>query len=70
MVPGAIHRSPGICLTTEDNPGKLQIIDRLMKRLCEQSSPQMGSISSNEVSRVAQRVRKGEGRKEGKDEGA
>ena len=25
MIPGAVHRSPGICLTAEENPGKLQL---------------------------------------------
>ena len=40
------HRTPGICLTAEENPGKPQIGDRLMKGLYEQSSPQIGSLSS------------------------
>ena len=31
MIPGAVHRSPGICLTAEENPGKPQLGDRLMK---------------------------------------
>ena len=42
MILGAVHRSPGICLTDEENPRKPQ----LMKGLCVQSSPQMGSLSS------------------------
>ena len=25
MILGAVHRSPGICLTAEENPGKLQL---------------------------------------------
>ena len=29
MIPGAVHRSPGLCLTTEENPGKPQLGDRL-----------------------------------------
>ena len=29
--PGAVHRSPGIYLTAEDNPGKLPTIDHIMK---------------------------------------
>ena len=63
MILGAVHRSPGIFLTAEENPRKPQLGDRLMKGLCEQSSPQMGSLSSsNEVYRIAQHVRKGEGR--------
>ena len=39
MIPGAMHRSPGSCLTAEENPGKLQLGDRLVKGLCDQSSP-------------------------------
>ena len=45
MILWAEHRFPGICLTAEENPRKPQIGDRLMKGLCDQSSPQMGSIS-------------------------
>ena len=30
MILGAVHRSPGICLTAEENPGKPQLGDRLM----------------------------------------
>ena len=52
MILGAVHRSLGIY--------------HLMKGLCNQSSPQMGSLP-NEVGRIAQHIRKGEGRKEGKD---
>jgi hypothetical protein len=39
MIPGAVQRSPGICLTAEENPGKPQLGDRLTKGLCDQSSP-------------------------------
>jgi hypothetical protein len=46
MIRGAEHRSPGICLTPEENPRKPQLGDRLLKGLCDQSSPQMGSLSS------------------------
>ena len=67
MIRGTVHRSPGICLTAEENPGKSQLGDRLMKGLCDQSSSQMGPFPPNEVGRIAQHVRKGEGRKEGKD---
>ena len=45
MILGAVHRSPVICLRAEENPKKLQLGDRLMKGLCDQSSPQMGSLS-------------------------
>ena len=47
MILGAVHRFPGTCLTAEENPRKPQLGDRLMKGLCDQSSPQMGSLSSN-----------------------
>ena len=33
MIPGAVHRSPGICLIAEENPRKPQLGDRLMKGL-------------------------------------
>ena len=46
MILGAVHISPGICLTVEENPRKPKLGDRLMKGLCDQSSPQMGSFSS------------------------
>ena len=46
IVPG-LCRSPGICLTVEENPRKPQLGDCLMKGLCNQSSsPQMRSLSS------------------------
>ena len=45
MILGAVHRS-GIFLTAEENPRNPQLGDRLIKGLCDQSSPQMGSISS------------------------
>ena len=43
MVLGAVHISPGICLTAEENPRKSQLGP--MKGLVDQSSPQMGSHS-------------------------
>ena len=30
MIPGAVHRSPAICLTAKENPGKPQLGDRLI----------------------------------------
>ena len=33
MILGAVHRSPGICLTAEENPRKPQLGDRLVKGL-------------------------------------
>ena len=38
-----------------------------MKGLCDQPLPQMGPFLPNEVGSIAQHVRKGEGRKAGKD---
>ena len=46
MIFGAMYRSAGIYLTAEENPRKPQLGDHLMKRLCDESSPQMGSLSS------------------------
>ena len=46
IIPGAGHRSPGIYLTVEEDPRKPQLEDRLMKGLWDQSSSQMGSLSS------------------------
>ena len=53
MILGAVHRYPDICLTAEENPRKPQLGDRLMKGLCDQSSPQMGPFPPNEVGRIA-----------------
>ena len=55
VIPGAVHRSPGICLTTEENPGKPQLGDRL-RRVFGANGP----LHLNEV------CRKGEGNKERK----
>ena len=46
MILGAVHISPGICLTAKENTGKSQLVDSLMKGLCDQSSLQMGSLTS------------------------
>ena len=67
MISGAVYRSPGICLTAEENPVKPQLGDRLMKRLCDHSSPQMWPFPPNEVCRIAQHVKKGKVRKEGNE---
>ena len=53
MILGAVHRSPDISLTAEENPRKPQLGDRLTKELCDQSSPhgvpflQMRSVGSH-----------------------
>ena len=44
MIPGVVFRSPGIFLTAEESPGKPLPGDRLMKGLCDQSSPEMGFL--------------------------
>ena len=31
MIPGAVHKSPGICLKVKENPENSQLGDRLMK---------------------------------------
>ena len=46
MIPGAVHRSPGLCLTTEENARKPQLGDRLMKGLCDQLLLQMGPLTT------------------------
>jgi hypothetical protein len=44
MILGAVHRSPGICLTAEENTRKPQLADCLMKGLYDQLSPQMETL--------------------------
>ena len=63
MVLEAVYRSPGICLTVEENARKPQLGDHLMKELCDQSLPQIGAFPPNEVGRIEQYVRKEGGRK-------
>ena len=46
MMPRAVHSSPGIYLTAEENLGKPQLGDRL-RMLCDQPSPQMSSVGEN-----------------------
>ena len=58
---GAVHRSPGICLTAEENPRKPQLGDRLICGLCDLK---WDPFLPNGVGRIAQHVRKGEGRKQ------
>ena len=56
MIPGAVHRSPGICLQAEENLGKPQLGDRG----CSTSHLlKWGPFSPNEVGRIAQHVKKG-----------
>ena len=67
MIPGAVHRSTVICLTAEENPGKLQLGDRLIKRCANSPRLKWNPLPPKEVSRVAQHIRKGE---RGKGQGA
>ena len=61
MILGSVQRSPGTCFTAEENHRKPQLGDSLMKGLCDQSLPQIGSLfSQKKVGRIAQHVRKGE----------
>ena len=52
MIPEAVHRSPGVYLTAEENPRK----------------PQLGALQSNEVGGIAQHARKRGRRKGRKDQ--
>ena len=63
MIPGAVHRSPGICLKLR------KFLEPVVRRPSDErwSSSQIGTLPPNEISRITQHVRKGEGRKEGKD---
>ena len=45
MILGAVYRSSGICPKAEEKSRKPQLGDCLMKGLCDQSLPQMGSLS-------------------------
>ena len=62
MILGVVHRSPGICLTAEENPRKPQLRNRLMKGCANSHRLKWGPFPPNEVGRIAQHVRKGEGR--------
>jgi hypothetical protein len=69
MIPEVVHRSPGICLTAEEN-SKTFSQDTVWQRPCDQPSPQMGSLPQYKGKKIAQHVRKGEGRKKGRKERA
>ena len=65
MILGAVHRSPDIYLTTEENPGNPQVGDRLMKAvrsvIASNGVPylQMTSVRSHSTSA---REKEGKGR--------
>ena len=60
MISGAVHRSPGICLIAEENPRKISSRRQSDEGYCFK----WGFLPPNEFGRIAQHVRKGEGRKE------
>ena len=57
MIPGAVHRSPGICLTAEENLGKTHLGDRLMKGYATSHPVKWGPFPPNEVDRIALNVK-------------
>ena len=59
---GAVHRSPGFCHIAEENPRKSQLGDRLIKGCAISYLLKWGPFPLNKVGRIAQHVRKGEGR--------
>ena len=61
MIPEAVHRSPGIYLTTEENPEKPQLGNRLMKAV-------QPVIATNEVPYLQMRSIELHREKQGKDE--
>ena len=63
IILGAVHRSPDICVTAEENPTKPQQGDRLMKGCATSHRLKWGPFPPNEVGRIAQHVRKEEERK-------
>jgi hypothetical protein len=68
MIPGAVHRSPGICIAAEKTPPKTST-RRLSDEGTNATSRRLkwGPFPLNEIGAIAQHVRKGDGRKEGKD---
>ena len=59
MIPGAMHRSPDMYITAVENHRKSQLGDRLMKAVLLV----VASLPPNEVGRISQHVREGDGRK-------
>ena len=52
MIPGAVHRSPGIGLKVEETPGKPQLGDRLMKGCATSHRFKWDPLPLKEVTRV------------------
>ena len=66
MISGAVHRYPGIYLTVEENSGKIQLGDNMMKAVRPVITSN-GVLPPNDVGNIAQHVRQREGRRSGKD---
>ena len=63
-----MHRSPGICLTAEENPGKPKPRDSLIKVVLPFIAS-WGPLPPNEVGRITQHIREEkEGKKEWREE--
>ena len=65
--PGAVHRSPGICLTAEENPWKASARRPSDEGCATSHSLKWDTLFPHEVGRIAQNVMEGQRRKEGKD---
>ena len=52
MIPGVVHRSPGICLTAEENPGKPQL-ETVDEYSATSHSLKWRSLSANEIGKIA-----------------
>ena len=73
MILGAVHRPTGICLTAEENSRKHQLRDEVEtsgrdEGVVRSQRLKWGPFPPDEVGRIVQHVRKGEGRKGGDTE--
>ena len=66
MKPGTVHSSPGIYFAVEENSGKTQLGDRLMKALRIVIASKWNPLPLNDVDEIAQHAREVEGRRDGK----
>ena len=66
MISGVFQRSPGIYLTAEEKSRKPQLGDTVDQSSGTSRRLQRGPLPPNEVGRITQHVRKGEGRNEGR----
>ena len=56
MISWAVHRSPGICLTAEENPGKPQLGDSLMKGMCDIRYIQLQCVNQKIITIIKTRI--------------